>query len=50
VAAQQTHPRDLWRRELGGTARRVADTLRLYGPRTRAELVSLSGLSAAPAW
>ncbi|MFG2043291.1 ROK family protein [Dactylosporangium sp. NPDC048998] len=45
MAAQQTHPRDLWRRELGGTARRVAETLRLYGPRTRAELVTLSGLS-----
>jgi predicted NBD/HSP70 family sugar kinase len=45
VAAQQTHPRDLWCRELGGTARRVAETLRRYGPRTRAELVSLSGLS-----
>jgi predicted NBD/HSP70 family sugar kinase len=45
VATQQTHPRDLWRRDLGGTARRVAETLRLYGPRTRAELVTLSGLS-----
>ncbi|MER7004354.1 ROK family protein [Dactylosporangium sp. NPDC000555] len=45
MTAQQTHPRDLWRRDLGGTARRVAQTLRLYGPRTRAELVTLSGLS-----
>ena len=31
--------------DLNGNARRVADTLRTYGPRTRAELVGLTGLS-----
>jgi predicted NBD/HSP70 family sugar kinase len=31
--------------ELYGNTRRVAETLRAYGPRTRAELVTLTGLS-----
>src|SRR5689334_22294745 len=34
-----------WRPDLGGNVRRVAETLRACGPRTRAELVSLTGLS-----
>jgi predicted NBD/HSP70 family sugar kinase len=45
VAAQRIDPHTLWRPETGGAGRRVAETLRLYGPRTRAELVHLSGLS-----
>jgi predicted NBD/HSP70 family sugar kinase len=35
----------LWGDVLTGNARRVAETLRAYGPRTRAELVTLTGLS-----
>jgi predicted NBD/HSP70 family sugar kinase len=45
VAAERIGASMLWRHRLGGNARRVAETLRAYGPRTRAELVSLTGLS-----
>jgi predicted NBD/HSP70 family sugar kinase len=45
VAAERTDASTLWRHHLAGNARRVAETLRAYGPRTRAELVSLTGLS-----
>jgi predicted NBD/HSP70 family sugar kinase len=34
-----------WEADLGGNVRRVAETLRVFGPRTRAELVTLTGLS-----
>ena len=34
-----------WARNLGGAARRVAEVLRAHGPRTRADLVALAGLS-----
>jgi predicted NBD/HSP70 family sugar kinase len=34
-----------WAADLGGNVRRVAETLRAFGPRTRAELVTLTGLS-----
>ena len=34
-----------WEADLGGNVRRVADALRAFGPRTRAELVTLTGLS-----
>ncbi|MDM4719488.1 ROK family transcriptional regulator [Micromonospora sp. WMMA1363] len=40
-------PHTLWRPGVSATVRRVAETLRAHGPRTRAELVSLSGLSRA---
>jgi predicted NBD/HSP70 family sugar kinase len=45
VVAQLTDPRALWGPDAGGATRRVAETLRRFGPRTRAELVTLSGLS-----
>jgi len=45
VAAERTDASTLWRHRLAGNARRVAETLRAYGPRTRAELVALTGLS-----
>jgi predicted NBD/HSP70 family sugar kinase len=35
----------MWRQDLPGNARRVAEALRARGPRTRAELVALTGLS-----
>ncbi|OKI49721.1 hypothetical protein A6A27_08965 [Micromonospora sp. CB01531] len=38
-------PRTLWRPGASAIVRRVATTLRVYGPSTRAELVALSGLS-----
>jgi len=34
-----------WEADLAGNVRRVAETLRAFGPRTRAELVTLTGLS-----
>ena len=45
MAAERTDASTLWRHRLAGNARRVAETLRAYGPRTRAELVTLTGLS-----
>jgi predicted NBD/HSP70 family sugar kinase len=38
-------PAVLWTSRLNGNARRVADVLRTQGPRTRAELIALTGLS-----
>jgi predicted NBD/HSP70 family sugar kinase len=35
----------LWATGLGGNARRIAEILRAHGPRTRAELATLTGLS-----
>ena len=45
VTADRVDAGALWGRRLAGNARRVAETLRSYGPRTRAEIVSLTGLS-----
>jgi predicted NBD/HSP70 family sugar kinase len=45
VAAERIGADALWRGGLAGSARRVAEALRGYGPRTRAELVNLTGLS-----
>src|SRR5690348_15559337 len=45
VTAERAGADALWRGGLAGSARRVAEALRGYGPRTRAELVALTGLS-----
>jgi predicted NBD/HSP70 family sugar kinase len=45
VTAQRVDAVALWDRILAGNARRVAEILRAYGPRTRSELVALTGLS-----
>jgi predicted NBD/HSP70 family sugar kinase len=45
VTAERIDAGGLWSRVLAGNARRVAEILRAYGPRTRSELVSLTGLS-----
>lgn len=45
MISRRTSATSLWAHGLTGNARRVAEVLRLYGPRTRAELVTLTGLS-----
>ncbi|HEV7897437.1 MAG TPA: ROK family transcriptional regulator [Planosporangium sp.] len=45
MTAQRVDAVALWDRILAGNARRVAEILRAYGPRTRSELVALTGLS-----
>jgi predicted NBD/HSP70 family sugar kinase len=45
VTVEPVDARALWGGALTGNARRVADVLRSHGPRTRAELVGLTGLS-----
>jgi predicted NBD/HSP70 family sugar kinase len=45
VTAERVDAGALWRRGLTGSARRVAEALRANGPRTRSELVTLTGLS-----
>lgn len=45
VTAERVDASDLWSETLAGNARRVAEILRAYGPRTRSELVALTGLS-----
>jgi predicted NBD/HSP70 family sugar kinase len=45
VTAERVDGVALWRHRLTASSRRVADTLRAYGPSTRAELVALTGLS-----
>jgi predicted NBD/HSP70 family sugar kinase len=45
VAGERVDAAGLWRERLSGNPRRVAETLRAYGPRTRAELGSITGLS-----
>jgi predicted NBD/HSP70 family sugar kinase len=45
VSAERPDADALWRCGLAGSARRVAEALRGHGPRTRAELVALTGLS-----
>jgi predicted NBD/HSP70 family sugar kinase len=45
VTAERVDADVLWGEVLVGNARRVADILRAYGPRTRAELATLTGLS-----
>jgi predicted NBD/HSP70 family sugar kinase len=45
VTAERVDAGALWDRILAGNARRVAEILRAYGPCTRSELVTLTGLS-----
>src|SRR5215207_7601524 len=45
VTARRMSARELWRDGLTGNARRVADVLRSRGHRTRAELITATGLS-----
>jgi predicted NBD/HSP70 family sugar kinase len=45
VSVAPTRASELWGTRLAGNARRVADALRTFGPRTRAELVAATGLS-----
>ncbi len=45
MTAERVDAGALWDRVLAGNARRVAEILRSYGPRTRAEIVTLTGLS-----
>jgi predicted NBD/HSP70 family sugar kinase len=45
VTAERVDASALWSGTLAGNARRVAEILRAYGPRTRSELVTLTGLS-----
>jgi predicted NBD/HSP70 family sugar kinase len=45
VTAERVDARALWGEVLTGNARRVAEILRSHGPRTRAEIVTLAGLS-----
>jgi predicted NBD/HSP70 family sugar kinase len=45
VAAERVDAGVLWNDVLAGNALRVAEILRAYGPRTRSELVTLTGLS-----
>jgi len=45
VAARPEPANGRWARNLSGAARRVAEVLRAHGPRTRADLVALAGLS-----
>jgi predicted NBD/HSP70 family sugar kinase len=45
VTAERVDARTLWGEVLAGNARRVAEILRSHGPRTRAEIVALTGLS-----
>ena len=45
MTAERVDASALWSGTLAGNARRVAEILRAYGPRTRSELVSLTGLS-----
>jgi predicted NBD/HSP70 family sugar kinase len=45
MTAERVDASALWSGTLAGNARRVAEILRAYGPRTRSELVTLTGLS-----
>jgi len=45
VSTQGTEPNTFRHPRVVGNALRIAETLRAYGPRTRAELVTLTGLS-----
>jgi predicted NBD/HSP70 family sugar kinase len=45
VTSERVGVRALWSDELTGNGRRVAEILRMHGPCTRADIVSLTGLS-----
>jgi len=45
VAARQNSAGPIWTDGFSGNTRRVADVLRAHGPRTRSELITLTGLS-----